>query len=44
MLKNPISMKTDTLQANFMVISCQASPALLLGVSTGNCQTALVDE
>jgi hypothetical protein len=44
MLKNHMHVKRDTSQAKFMAISHQAFPALLLDVSAGICQRALVDE
>jgi hypothetical protein len=44
MLKNPESMKRDSSEAKFTVISRQVSPASLLGVSAGYCQRAVVDE
>jgi hypothetical protein len=43
MLKNPAGMKRDACRQKFTTISCQVSPASLLGVSGGYCQKALVD-
>jgi hypothetical protein len=37
-------MKVDTSQAKFTAISRQVSPNMLLGVSVGNCQRAVVYE
>jgi hypothetical protein len=44
MLKALTSMKIAISQAIFTANFRQVSPATLLGVSAGNCQTALVDE
>jgi hypothetical protein len=43
MLKNPMGMKGILHRQNSMAISHQVSHALLLDVSAGNCQTALVN-
>jgi hypothetical protein len=44
MLKNSTSMKRDTSYTKFTAISCQVYPALLLGVSVGNCEKDVVVE
>jgi hypothetical protein len=44
-VKKPEKYERDsTLPAKFATISCQVSPDLLLRVSAGTCQKALVDE
>jgi hypothetical protein len=43
MLKNPVSMKEILHRHNTTTIFHQVSPALLLDISAGNCQRALVD-
>jgi hypothetical protein len=44
MLKNPTSMNEMLCRQNSMTISLLSSPSLLLDVSAGNCQRALVVE
>jgi hypothetical protein len=44
MLKKPAEYESDTSSEKFKAISRQVSPALLLGVSAGYRQRALVDE
>jgi hypothetical protein len=44
MLKNPTSMKDRLHRQNSAAVCCQLSSALLLDVSAGNCQRAVVDE
>jgi hypothetical protein len=43
MLKNPEKYESDILSAKLTAISRQVSLDLLLGVSAGTCQRALVD-
>jgi hypothetical protein len=44
MLKNLTSMEDIIRRQNSEAISCQVSPASLLSVSAGNCQSAQVDK
>jgi hypothetical protein len=44
MLKNPTSMKDRLHRQNSAAVCCQLSSVLLLDVSAGNCQRAVVDE
>jgi hypothetical protein len=44
MLKNPAEYEREISSAKFTATYHQVSPDLLLGVSAGICQTALVDE
>jgi hypothetical protein len=44
MLTNPTDIKEIIIKQNLLAISGQVSPALLIGVSAGNCQRFLVDE
>jgi hypothetical protein len=43
-VKDPYEYENDTSKAKFSDQFCKVSPASLLDVSAGNCQTTLVDE